>query len=178
MDDEKPDTRHLVLKPKEIVPMDKLSRPGDGTAITVQLMHKENLLAEQKSSRIKKGGRGPLANRVAPPELPSSAFKPKAITPLDPPSSPNDEEAINVSDILLENRIAEERSGWGRIRRWTGRKSRRNRDFILLVGGLDLAIAICMKVMASPITMIYGIASITLVTTTFAWIMFVVNDDY
>jgi hypothetical protein len=178
MDDEKPDTRHLVLKPKEIVPMDKLSRPGDGTAISVQLMHRENLLAEQKSSRMKNNGPGPLAGRVAPATAPPSAFKPKEITPLDPPSSPNDEEAINVSDILLENRIADERSGWGRIRRWTGRKSKRNRDFILLVGGLDLAIGICMKVMANTVTMIYGIAAITLVTTTVAWVMFVVNDDY
>jgi hypothetical protein len=178
MDDEKPDTRHLVLKPREIIPMDKLSRPGDGTAITVQLMHRENLLAEQKSSRMKNDGPGPLASRVAPAEVPPSAFKPKEITPLDPPSSPNDEEAINVSDILLENRIADERSGWGRIRRWTGRKSKRNRDFILVVGVLDLAIAICMKVMANVVTMIYGIAAITLVTTTVAWIMFVVNDDY
>ena len=51
MDDEKPDTRHLVLKPKEVVPTDPPSRPGDGTAISVQLIHRQNRLAEEKRSR-------------------------------------------------------------------------------------------------------------------------------
>jgi hypothetical protein len=177
MEDEKPETRHLVLKPKEIIPMDKVSRPGDGTTISVQLIHRENVLAEEKSSRRKPHERAALAGRsesTAPPPV----FKPKDVTPMDPPSRPGDEEAIHVTDILLENRLAEEESGWGRIKRWSGRKSKRNRDFILLVGGLDLAIAVYIKVMSNTVSTIYGIAGITLVTSTFGWIMFVVNDDY
>jgi hypothetical protein len=178
MDDEKPDTRHLVLKPKEIVPMDKVARPGDGTAISVQLMHRQNVLAAEKASGRKPSETGHLARPARPqPEL-APVFKVPDIVPLDPPSKPGDEEAIKVPDILMENRIAEEKSGWGRIKRWSGRKSKRNRDFVLVVGGLDIAIAIGMKVMANPVTMIYGIAAITLVTSTAAWIMFVVNDDY
>jgi len=178
MDDEKPDTRHLVLKPKEIIPTDKASRPGDGTAISVQLIHRENALAEEKSSRRRRHERGPLSNRAeAAPALPP-VFRPKEIAPLDPPSKHGDEEAIHVPDILLENRISEERSGWGRIKRWNKRRSKRNRDFLLLVGGLDIAIATYIKVASSTVTTVYGIAAITLVTSMFAWIMFVVNDDY
>jgi hypothetical protein len=178
MDDEKPDTRHLVLKPKEIIPTDKLSRPGDGTAISVQLMHRENALAEEKSARRKPRQRAPLADRTDPPPALPPVFKPKEITPLDPPSKPGDEEAISVPDILLENRLAEEESGWGRIKSWNRRKSRRNRDLLIIVGTLDLAIAAYIKVMANTVSTIYGIAGITLVTTTVSWIMFVVNDDY
>src|ERR1017187_520604 len=107
MDDENPDTRHLVLKPKEIVPMDRPSRPGDGTAISVQLMHRENVVAEAKTLRAKNPGRGPLAHRAEPPAVRPPVFRPKEITPLDPPSHAGDEEAISVPDILLENRIAE-----------------------------------------------------------------------
>jgi hypothetical protein len=178
MEDEKPDTRHLVLKPKEIVPMDKVARPGDGTAISVQLMHRENNLAAEKASGRMTREIAPLARPAQPPPELAPVFKVPDIVPLDPPSKPGDEEAIKVHDILTQNRIAEERSGWGRIKRWTGRKSKRNRDFILLVGGFDIMIAIIMKVMSNPLTMIYGIAAIVLATSTISWVMFVVNDDY
>ncbi len=178
MDDEKPDTRHLVLKPKEIVPVDKPARPGDGTAISVQLIHRENALAEKMGVRRTHSGRNPLANRGERPAVLPPVFKPKEITPLDPPTHAGDEEAIHVSDILLENRIAEERSGWGRIKHWRRRKSKRIRDFLLVVGGLDIAIGVGIKVMSSTVTTIYGLAAIVLVTSMFGWIMFVVNDDY
>jgi hypothetical protein len=178
MDDEKPDTRHLVLKPKEIVPVDKPSRPGDGNTISVQLIHRENALAEKKGLRKRHAGRDPMANPAEQPAVLPAIFRPKDVTPLDPPSTAGDEEAINIPDILLENRIAEERSGWGRIKRWRRRRSKRNRDFVLVVGGLDIAIAIGIKVMSSTVSTIYGLAAIILVTSMFGWIMFVVNDDY
>lgn len=179
MDDEKPDTRHLVLKPKEIILTEERARPGDGTAISVQLIHRENQLAEAKFSgkgrdKLKK----PLALVAdAPPPL-SPVFKHKEFVPTDLPAGADGEEAISVPDILLENRIAEQKSGWGRIKRWNKRKSKRDRDFLLLVGGLDLAIAIAIKVMANSVSTIFGVAAITLVTSMSAWIMFVVNDDY
>jgi hypothetical protein len=167
-----------VLKAKEIVPMDKPSRPGDGNTISVQLIHRENALAEKKASRAKHPRLGPLAGTAEPLPILPPVFKKKEIAPVNLPTHAGDEEAISVPDILLENRIAEEKSGWGRIKRWKGRKSKRNRDFILVVGGLDFVIAIGMKVMSSTVSTIYGIAGITLVTAMSAWIMFVVNDDY
>ena len=47
--------RHLALKPKEIVPTDSRALPGDGTAISVRLIHKQNQVAEEKASRGKRG---------------------------------------------------------------------------------------------------------------------------
>jgi hypothetical protein len=179
MEFEKPDTSHLKLKPKEIVPTEERALPGDGSALSVQLIHRQNQIAEEKAARRRKKGLPP-----EPPSLPapgqalSPVFKPKEITPLDPPAASDDEDVISVPGILLENRVAEERSGWGRIKNWRKRKSRRLRDFVILVGGVDLAIAIIMKTMPGTVTMVYGIAGITLVTTMSGWIMFVVMDDY
>jgi hypothetical protein len=150
MDDEKPSTKHLVLKPKEVLPMDTVARPGDGKAISVQLIHKQNELAEQKD-----------------------------IVPMDPPSHPGDEEAIKVPDILLQNRIAEMESGWGRIQHGRQRLiSRRTRDFLLLVGLADLAIVCFMKRYMNAVSMVYGLSAVTLLSTTVAWVMFVVMDEY
>ena len=68
MEDEKPDTRHLVLKPKEIELTEERSRPGDGTAISVQLIHRQNVLAEEKAARDRRRGR----DLPRPPAVPSS----------------------------------------------------------------------------------------------------------
>ncbi len=176
MEDEKPKTSHLVLKPKEIVPTDLPTRAGDGNAISAQLIHGQNKAAEERAAWRKKEGIA-MPAPVADPVL-SPAFRPKEIAPLDPPSAPGDEEVISVPGILLENRLAEERSGWGRIKRWRRRKSRRTRDFVILVGGTDLAIIVLMKTMPGAITLIYGVAAITLVTSMFGWILFFVMDDY
>ncbi len=175
MDDlEKPKTGHLVLKPKEIVPMDPRSMPGDGSAISVQLIHQQNRLAEERSKkRVKKG----LFLPSPEPKLPAG-FKAPEITPMDAPAAPGDPSIVSVPEMLLENRIAEERSGWGRIRHWRRRKSRRTRDFILLVGGTDLLVIILMRAMPGVVTMVYGLSALVLVTVCFGWIMFFVVDDY
>lgn len=177
MDDEKPSTKHLVLKPKEIVPTDKLARPGDGTAISVQLIHEQNRVAEEKWA-IRRKTQAPFPTPALPEAALHPAFKHREIDTVNPMARPDDEEAIHVSEILLENRIAEERSGWGRIKFWKRRKSRRTRDFILMVGSVDLAIAAVAYMQHDPITLVYGIAGVTLITSTAAWIMFFVMDDY
>jgi hypothetical protein len=178
MDDEKPSTKHLVLRPKEIIPIDKLARPGDGSAISVQLIHRQNQLAEEKASRRNRGQQPAPEPVPDAPQL-SPVFKPKDIVPTDPPAHLGDEEAISVPEILLENRIAEDESGWGRVRHRRKRLvSRRTRDFILGVGAVDLVIILVTWFAHNAISMIYGIAAITLLTSTFAWIMFFVMDDY
>jgi len=178
MDDEKPSTKHLVLKPKDIVPIEGVARNGDGSAISVQLIHRQNLLAEEKALRRKKGKEEapeqPLT--IAPPLSP--IFKQKEIVRTDPPFMPDDDGAIVVHDILLENRIAEEESGWGGVKRGKRKFSKRTRDFILGVGAVDIGIAILARSMENSISLIYGLSAITLLTTTAAWIMFVVMDDY
>jgi hypothetical protein len=179
MDDEKPSTKHLVLKPKEIVPMDGVSRAGDGQTISVQLIHRENLLAEEKAAaRRKTQAPFPASPGASAPPL-SPVFKPKDLVPMDPPSHPGDGEAIKVPDILLQNRIAEVESGWGRIffrkRRMI---SKRTRDFLIIVGPLDLGIFLFMRWALNAVSFIFGIAAVTLVTSSLAWIMFVVMDEY
>lgn len=178
MEDEKPSTKHLVLKPRVVVPTDPLSRPGDGTAISVQLFHQQNRVAEDKSARRRRDGSLFPASAAEPePDLPA-IFKPKDITPMDRPTRPGEEEAIRVDDILLENRIAEERSGWGRIRHWRRRRSRRTRDFLIVVGSVDVALVIGMREMPSVLTMAYGVGAVVLFTSMVGWIMFAIMDDY
>jgi hypothetical protein len=48
MDDELPPKRRLSLKPREVEPVDKVARAGDGTAISVKLIHRENQLAAER----------------------------------------------------------------------------------------------------------------------------------
>jgi hypothetical protein len=178
MDDEKPSTKHLVLKAKDIVPMDRVARAGDGSAISVQLIHRQNLLAEERANR-RKAANLPVADPVPMIAAPlSPIFKPKEITRTDPPFFPDDDEAITVPDILLENRVAEEDSGWGRVKPRRRKFSRRTRDFVLMVGLADLAVVITMRQLADSVSFIYGISAITLLSSTVAWIMFVVMDDY
>jgi hypothetical protein len=69
-------------------------------------------------------------------------------------------------------------SGLADLKQRKKRRSRRNRDFVLVVGSLDLAIVIVMRLEPGPITMVYGLSAITLVTSIVGWTMFVVNDDY
>ncbi len=178
MEDEKPETKHLVLKPKVITLTEERARPGDGTAISVQLIHRQNQIAEEKSRGKKRDKLELPPPGAAPAQVLPPIFKPKEIVPTDAPVGKDDSEAISVPEILLENRIAEQQKGWWRVKRKKRRASRRNRDFIIVVGSTDLAIAVVTKVMSNTVSTIYGIAGITLITSTVAWIMFVVNDDY
>jgi hypothetical protein len=178
MEPEKPSTRHLVLKHKEVVLTDERACHGDGTAISVQLMHEQNRVADQKAAARKKTG-DPFPDSSAIAEEPlAPVFKPKEIALTDPKPFSGDEEAIHIPEFLLENRIAEENSGWGRIKHWRRRRSRRDRDFIVAVGGVDLAIIILMRVMPGEGTLVFGLSGITLFTTMSAWIMYMVMDDY
>jgi len=177
MEDEKPSTKHLVLKPKEIVPMDGPSRPGDGTAFSVQLIHEQNRLAEEKAKARRRTNAPMPVPEAQEPEL-SPVFKMKTIDTVNPVARPDDEEAIHVAEILLENRIIEEQRGWKRIKFWKRRSSRRLRDFLIGVGSIDLAVAGFMYWQQNPITAMFGIGAITLVTSISAWMMFFVMDDY
>jgi hypothetical protein len=179
MDDEKPSTKHLVLKPKEIARTDTVARPGDGQTISVQLIHRENLLAEEKAA-ARRGTQAPFPASPGPSAPPlSPVFMPREIVPMDPPAHAGDGEAITVPDILLKNRIAEEEAGWGRIlHRKSKRVSKRTRDFLLIVVPLDLAVILFVRWSLNGVSLIFGISAVTLLTSSLAWIMFVVMDEY
>src|ERR1700690_4247031 len=103
MEFEKPDTSHLVLKPKEIVPTDSRALPGDGTAISVRLIHKQNQVAEEKAFKKRRSGsRTPAPG--TPPVPPPPGFKAIEIERVNPTAHPGNEAAINVPEMLQENR--------------------------------------------------------------------------
>jgi len=178
MEFEKPNTKHLVLKPKEVERTDKLARPGDGTEISVQLIHQQNQIGDMKAAARKKTGDPFPASSNAPMPVLSSAFRHKEVAITDLPSHPEDEEAIRVHDILEENRVADDLSGWAKIKRWTKRKSRRDRDFIIVVGGMNLGFLLVMRLLPSAVTLVYGISGMTLATVMIGWMMYMVMDDY
>ncbi|HEY5227697.1 MAG TPA: hypothetical protein VIJ19_04095 [Opitutaceae bacterium] len=177
MEFEKPETKHLVLKPKVIVPTDTTVPQGDASRISVQKIHAQNVQAEKKKFI---GGRGPAPAPLALPDKPSipPGFKHREIEVLNEMADPDDIDAVNIPEILLENRIAEEQSGWGQIRRWGKRRSRRTRDFLIVVGTTDILIGLLMKTVESPMMVVYGLSAITLVTVCVGWIMFFVMDPY
>jgi hypothetical protein len=178
MEFEKPETKHLVLKPKVVALTDKPTVPGEESAISAQSIHAQNEQADMRREKAKgRKSSAPALPTAADAALPS-VFKAREITTVNAPARAGDDEAINVGDILLQNRVAEERSGWGRLKKWRRRKSKRGRDFLIIVGAIDLSIALLVKVMPSGVTLVYGISAITLATTTLGWIMFVVMDDY
>jgi hypothetical protein len=173
---EKPKTDHLVLKPRVVDPTDKPAGPGDSSRISVQGIHAENVLADKQRA---KGERGNISPSVPPVETQvPKGFKLAEYEVFNDVARPHDEDAVSVDEILLENRIAEDRSGWGRIVDWRHRKSHRGRDFLIVVGSVDLSIALIMKMESNVMTAIYGIAGITMFTTTVAWVMFMVMDPY
>jgi len=168
---EKPDTRHLVLKPKEIVPTDPVARPGDPHAISVQQIHRQN---QQAEARLREGA---TLKAPAPAPVPAG-FKRAEFTPATPVAPPGDPEAIKVEELMRENAAVDVASGWSGYREPPKRKSRRLRDFFLLVGPIDLALLCVILLVRNPATAIFGLAGIVMTTVCLAWIMFFVMDDY
>jgi hypothetical protein len=166
----------LVRKPRVIDPTDKPAAAGDASRISVQKIHAENVEADKLRQKGKRGNISP-ADVPAEPELPKG-FKLREFEVFNDVARPSDDDAVSVDEILLENSVAEQRSGWGRIVDWRRRKSHRGRDFLMVVGTVDLLIALVMKMNPNVMTMVYGVGGITLFTTTVAWMMFVVMDPY
>jgi hypothetical protein len=178
MEFEKPKTDHLVLKPKVVDPTDKPAGAGDGSRISVQKIHAENVLAEALRKKGKRGNlKAPTGDTYGQPPLPKG-FKLNEFEVFNDVARPQDEDAVSVDEILLENRVAEDRSGWGRILDWRRRKSRRGRDLIIVVGTFDLTVALFIKFSPGATSVIYGVAAITLFTSMVSWIMLFVVDPY
>src|ERR1700761_4272008 len=123
---EKPDTSRLVLKPKEIVRTDPVSRPGDPEAISVRKIHLQNQRAEARQRE------GEKLKDIAPAAVPAGFRRPE-VTPVTPLAKPGDPEAIRVHDLMRANAAMDVASGWSEYKEPPKRKSRRSRDFFLLV---------------------------------------------
>ncbi len=175
MDDEKTPVRRLGLKPREVIPTDARSRPGDGTEISIALMIKENQLAE---ARLAAGGRGVPA-QPAPEAGDPAGFKRNDFTPVDPPARPGDDAVITVDDILRENQERLRAAFPELIAMPVRRKSRRNRDFALILGTAAIAGAVLVIVFRHDLPVIgLALSAIALLVLVFTWILFGVMDKY
>jgi len=179
MDDQEPPIRRLVLKQKEVVPTDSVSRPGDGTAISVQLIHRQNQLAEERLAGAGWEGLPRPAPEEADPTGGSPAFKPKEVTPIDPPSFPGDDSAISVEGMLHRNRLAADDSLPELIAMPQRRSSRRHRDFAVVLGVAVLSFGSLAVVFRHDLQIV-GLATFGIVfaTAILAWVIYGVMDHY
>ncbi|HXQ80029.1 MAG TPA: hypothetical protein VN775_01865 [Opitutaceae bacterium] len=178
-DDETPPIRRLVLKPKEITPTETAARPGDGTAISVPLMIKQNEIAAGRSSLRKWDD--PAGSPPDGPEAPvgSPLLAPKQVATTDPRSCPGDGTAISARLILHGNLIAAAKAGPEVIALPRKRMSRRTRDFVLLVATASLLVTALMLQLPRTLgTLIMGAVIVAYAAVLLAWIMFGVMDDY
>jgi len=178
-DEERPPGRRLVLKPKEITPTDTSARPGDGTAISVPLMHRQNRIAEGRRVRgVRDDGPPPAPEaHEAPREPPRLA--PREIAATEAAARPGDGTAISVALIHRQNRIAEERRGPAPISMPRRRLSKRTRDFWFLVMLAALVVgALLAQLPWSRATLAMGLVLVGIVAVVLAWVMFGVMDDY
>lgn len=177
MEDEKPDTRHLVLKPKVVARTDPVLRPDDPDAISVQAIHQQNMEAEARRLALQaEGAAAPFAPEPESPLPPG--FKRTQVDAVSPPAPAGDEEAIAVPDILRENLVADQASGWGALPDRPLRKSRRLRDYLLIVLPVNLGIMGMAWLSHNPAVLIFGTAAAVVLATTLGWIMFFVMDKY
>jgi hypothetical protein len=179
MDDEKPPKRRLSLKQKDVEPVDKVARPGDGTAISVKLIHRENQLAADRPPGSWQG------DLMTPPDVEGhieagpSPFKPKEISPMDPPSGPGGEDAISVAKMLHRNQAAAAASTPELIAMPVRRRSRRHRDFIVLLSCAALSFGALALIFRQDRQMVaLGLFGIVFATVILAWIMYGVMDRY
>jgi hypothetical protein len=168
MPDDKPDTSKFVLKQKEVETLNPRPLPGDGTALSVGLIHSQNRISEEL-------GRVPAPSGAQP--VPPG-FRPKELTPMDRPAGPGGEAPIVVSEMLRQNLGAAEKSGWARVSLKVRRRIRHHRDFLLIAGGTDLFLGLLVAKAGDPFTFVCGISAMTLVTVFAAWHLYVVGDPY
>jgi hypothetical protein len=152
MDDDTPPVRRLKLKPNEPQPTEERSLPGDGTALSVPLIHLQNQAAEAKA-----------------------AEQPRE----EPPPPAEDAEAIRIHDMLRQNLRAQADPRSELIAMPKRTRSRRTRDFWVILGTalvadliLTLAFHRDLRVVALAQAGIWALAAMLL------WIIFVVMDKY
>jgi hypothetical protein len=165
MDDTEPPIRRLILKPREAVSAAR-PPPPDSPG--------EDAPAEIKWDGI------PSA-QPEKPEGPSGppVFKAKEIVPTDPRPFAGDESVISIHEMLHQNRLAADESTPQLIAMPRRRRSRRHRDFALVVGGAGVAFVVLALVFIRNLPFL-GLATFGIVFTTaiLGWIIYGVMDKY
>jgi hypothetical protein len=169
MDEEKPPVRRLVLKPKDVVPTEVPARPGDGTAISVDLIHRQNQIAAAR-------GKLPASPENDPFAEASDLFRPKTAAS---PASQGEEPEVSVEGMLLRNAAAVKETEPELIAMPAPRKSRRRRDFALVLACGATSAAALAVVFRHDLEMLgLGMFIIVFSTAICAWIMYGVMDRY
>jgi hypothetical protein len=178
MDDENPPVRRFKLKTREVEPTDKVARPGDGTAISVRLIHLQNNLASGQPGQLAGDARtkAPVARD---PEGSSPLFKQKEFVRVDPPASAGDENAISVEQILLKNRAAAHERESELIAMPPRRRSRRHRDFLVVLSGAAITAGILAFVFRESLQIVgLALLGIVFLTAILAWVIYGIMDRY
>jgi hypothetical protein len=178
MDDPPQPKSRLVLKTKDVEAVDKVARAGDGTAISVKLMHKVNQIAEGKAPGRWSGDLMTPPEEGEPEGLPP-VFKPKDITPMDLPSGITGEEEISVPGMLHRNHAAAVNAAPELIAMPPKRRSRRNRDFLVLVGGAFVTVGALGFIFRDDRQMVaLSLFGVVFTTVILAWVMYGIMDRY
>jgi hypothetical protein len=179
MEEETPPPRRLTLKPREAVPPDP-DRPltGDGTAVTIPLMHLQNKLAEQKPADATGERFAPASPRPAAIAFGTAASERTAeAAPMDPAQS--EEDQISIHRMLRANEMAARMAEPELIAMPKPTRSRRMRDFAFLVGIAALAVGGLLLVFRHDREMVaLALFIIVFVTVILAWVMFGVMERY
>lgn len=169
MDEEKPPVRRLVLKPKDVVPTEVAARPGDGTAISVDLIHRQNQIAAAR-------GKLPASPESDPFAEASDLFRPM---PAAAPPSQGEEPEVSIPGMLLQNAEAVKETEPELIAMPAPRKSRRRRDFALILACGAVSASILGLIFRHDLQMLgLGMFVIVFSIVICAWIMFAVMDRY
>jgi hypothetical protein len=174
MEEEPPKGRRLALKPREIAPSEPASRPGDGTAMSVKLIHQMNRIAESKGPGFLGGAPSSDAGHEVP-----EGFRRKDILPMDPPAGSGEEPPISVAEMLRRNAATAGRSGGELISLPQRRRSRRWRDFWIILGCAGAALLASGVVFHStPAVFALCSLAIAFATAVLAWVLFGIMDRY
>jgi hypothetical protein len=178
MDDENPPVRKFKLKTREVEPVDKVARPGDGTAISVRLIHLQNNVASERPARSPgEADMQALSGRDA--EGASPIFKQNEFVAIDPPVTAGDENAISVEQILLRNRAAAHQRESELIPMPLPRRSRRHRDFLVVLSGAALSAGILAYVFRDSLQIVgLALLGIIFLTAILAWVIYGIMDRY
>jgi hypothetical protein len=175
MSEETPPARRLALKPREVEPADGASLPVEDMGISAHLVLRENQLAAQ-------GSPGPWPGDPVQPAASATdslVFRKTEITPADSPAQLGDGETISVHVMLNRNHSAARDSGPELIAMPPHRKSRRQRDFIMIMAVAVLSVCALAAVFRHDRQMVdLALFGIVFVTVILVWIMYGVMDRY
>jgi hypothetical protein len=166
MDEKETPIRRLVLKPREAVPAapppPAPDDPGEGAP-----------------AEIKWDGIPAARPEKAEPQGGAPVFKAKEIVPTDPRPFPGDQSVISIHEMLDQNLRAADESAPELIAMPSRRRSRRHRDFALVLGGAGVSFVVLAAVFIRNLPFL-GLATFGIVFTTaiLGWIIYGVMDKY